>query len=92
MENTVFMCVMNCASYLRDEFRRLPDQHRLAPDHFVQLAALDELHAEVARAVALADFVNRNNARMIETGGSFRFLPKTLHVRFARPLTKANHF
>ena len=67
------------------KFRRLPDRHRRAPDYFVKLAAFDELHAEVARAIALADFVNRNNAWMFETGGSFRLQPKALQVRFRWP-------
>ena len=63
----------------------LPNRHRLAPDYFVQLAAFDELHAEVALAIALADLVNGNNAWMFEAGGSFRFSAKALQVRFASP-------
>ena len=92
MKNPVLMRVMNGASYLCDQFRRLPDRHRLAPDYFVKLAAFDEFHAEVAGAIALAHLVDGNDARMIETGGSFGFPAKTFQVRFARPLTKANDF
>ena len=36
-----------------------------SPDYFVELAAFDEFHAEVALTVALAHFVNRDNAWMI---------------------------
>ena len=74
------------------KFRRLPDRHRRAPDDFVELATFDELHAEVARAIALADFVDWNDARMIEAGGGFCFEAKAFQVRFARPLAKANDF
>ena len=48
MENSMFMRVMNNACDLRDEFHRAPNRHRLAPDHFIQLPAFDEFHAEVA--------------------------------------------
>ena len=64
MQNAVFMSIMDCARQLRDEFHRTTDRHWLAPDHFVKLAALDEFHAEVAGAIALADFVNGNDAWM----------------------------
>ena len=48
------------------------------PDYFVKLAPLDELHAEVALAILLADLVNWNNAWMFQAGGSFRFPAETL--------------
>src|SRR6266566_5829139 len=92
MENAVLMRVMHSACDLRDQFHRLPDRHRGSPDYFVKLSALDELHAEVARAIALADFVDGNDARMIEAGRSLGFTAKTFQVRFASPLTKANYF
>ena len=92
MHNPVLMRVMHSPSHLRDKFRRVPDRHRLAPDYFIELAAFDEFHAEIARAIALTHFIDRNDARMIEAGGSFRFPAKALQVRFAGPLTKANDF
>src|SRR5438552_14886350 len=92
MQNSVFMRVMHGARYLCDEFHRLPHRNRRALDDVVELPAFDELHAEVARAITLAHFVDRDNARMIETGGSFGFPAETLQMRFARPLTKANDF
>ncbi len=64
----------------------------VAPNHFVKLTAFDELHAEVARAIALADFVDWNDTGMLQTGCGFGFKAKALQVRFARPLTKANDF
>jgi hypothetical protein len=92
MKNAVLVRVMDRACDLRDEFHRATDWHRLAPDHVVKLAALDEVHAEVAVAVALADFVNWDNAWMVEAGGRFRFETKTLQVRFRGPLAQADHF
>ena len=85
MQNAVLMRVMNRAGHLGDQFRRVPDRHRRAPDDFVKLAAFDEFHAEVARAIALADFVDGNDAWMLEAGGSFGFATKTLQVRFRSP-------
>src|ERR1044071_5206850 len=92
LENPEFVCVMDRAGRLRDQLRRLPDRHRRASDNFVKLTAFDELHAEIAGPVALAHFVNWNDARLFETGGSFSLPAKALHVRFAGPLTKANDF
>ena len=62
MQNTVFMCVMDGAGNLCDEFHRLSDGHRCVFNHLVKLTAFDELHAEVALAIALTNFVNRNDA------------------------------
>ena len=70
----------------------LPDRYRLAPDYFVKLAAFDEFHAEVAGAIALADFVNGNDAWMVEAGGSFCFATKTLQMRFGGPGAQADYF
>ena len=92
MQNAVLVRVMNSARHFRNEFRRAPDRHRLAPGDFIKLAAFDELHAEVARAIALADFVNRNDAGMIQTGGGFGFAAKALQMRFGGPMSKANDF
>ena len=56
----------------------LPDRHRLAPDYFIKLAALNEVHAEVAVTIALADLVDWDNAGMLESGGCFRFATEAL--------------
>ena len=76
---------------LRDQFRCLPNRSRLALDHFVKLASFDELHAEITGAIALAHFIDGNDARVIETGSGFGFAAKALQVRLARPLTKGNY-
>jgi hypothetical protein len=51
-----------------------------------------KLHAEITGTIALADLVDGNDTRMIQTGSSLSFTTKALHVGFARPLTKANDF
>src|SRR5207247_10781922 len=61
-------------------------------DDLIKLSAFDELHAEVARAVAFAYFVDRNDARMIEAGGGQGFAAKAFQIRFARPMNEANDF
>src|SRR5205807_8734117 len=92
MQNAVRMRVMNCSAYLCDQFRRMPDRHRRAADHFVKLASLDELHAEIAGAISLTHLVDRDDAWMIEARGGFRFPAKALQVCFGRPLTKTDDF
>ena len=60
-------------------------------EDFVNLTALDELHTEVALTVALADFVNGNDAWMFQARRRFRLTPKALQMRFSGPRTKADH-
>ena len=76
-ENAVFMRIKQCGRAsllvpLRD------GSIRSRADRFVQLAAFHQPHAEVTRAVALADLIDRDNAWMVEAGGSFRFEAKAL--------------
>src|SRR6266516_3692982 len=66
--------------------------HGFASDYFVKLAAFDEFHAEIAGAIALADFVNGNNAWMLEAGGGFCFAAESLKMCFRGPVTEANYF
>src|SRR5437870_6618686 len=54
------------------------------------MAAFDEFHAALAGAIALADFVNGDNAWMLKTGGGFRFTTESLQVRFRGPMTEAD--
>ena len=72
------------------QFRRLPHSHRLACQGCIQLPTFDELHAEVTRTVALPDFVDRSNARMMQARRRLRFQPKPSDVRFCRPMTEAD--
>src|SRR5215468_10395122 len=91
MQNAVFMREMHSARDFGDQFRRLSDRNRCPLDHFVKLSAFDELHAEIARALLLADFVDRDDARMIEAGGSFGLPAKPSQVHLARKLAEANY-
>ena len=90
MQNAVLMCVMNGASHLCDEFYRLSDWNRRIFNYFVELTAFDKLHTEVALAIALAHFVDGDDAWMIEARSGFSFKSEALEVRFGRPLAETN--
>src|SRR5439155_6091594 len=70
----------------------LPDRHRGSPDNFVKLAAFDKLHAEVALAVPLADFVDRNGTGMLQPGCGFGLETETFEVCFGGPLAQSDDF
>ena len=84
--------VMDSARHFGDYFRCLPHGHRRTAYHFIQLAAFDELHAEVAGTITLAHFVDGNDARVIKTRRGSGFPAKTLQVRSAGPLSKPKNF
>src|SRR4029077_7682035 len=89
---TVLVCVMHGARHLGNQFRRLANRHRRAPDYFVELTAFNELHAEVALAIALAHFVDGNDAWMLKVGSGL-FLPsEALQLRFGDSGTAADYF
>src|SRR5438128_7311780 len=92
MKDAVFMRVMHGSRHLCHKFRRLPDRHRCTSDCFVELTAFDEFHAEITAAITLAHLVDGDDPWMVQPRGSFCFQTKTLDVRFARPLAKANDF
>ena len=92
VQDAVFMRIMTCACQLRDQFRCVADRDRRALCHLIELSAVDELHAEVARTLAFAHFVNGNDAWMIEVRGRFGFPAKPFHVRRRGPWAKANDF
>ena len=57
-----------------------------------QVAALDELHAEVRLAVVDADLVDRHDAGVVEAGGGLRLQAEALHVVSGSELTGEDHF
>ena len=65
MQNAVFMCVVHSARDFNDELCRLPHRYRTATDYFVETISFDEPHAEVVSAVALTDFVDRDDPWVI---------------------------
>jgi hypothetical protein len=65
MQDAVFMCVVNSASDFRDELCRLSGRYRPATGDLVEMISFDEPHAEVVRPLALADFVYRDDPRVI---------------------------
>ena len=78
MQNSVLVRVMHGAGDLRDQFRGLADRHRRAFYDLVKLSAFHELHAEVAGAVALADFVDWNDPGMLQLRCRFGLQTKAL--------------
>jgi hypothetical protein len=92
VQDAVFMRVMHGARQLRDEFRCTASRYRSAFCHFIELPAVDEFHAEVARTLAFAHIVNRNNAWMIQVGCRLGFPTKAFEMRLGGPLPKANDF
>jgi hypothetical protein len=61
-------------------------------NYFVQLAAFDELHAEIASTIRLAYLVDGHDARMIEAGRGFGFKAKAFEVRWCGPMPKPYDF
>jgi hypothetical protein len=92
MNDSMLVRVVDSARHFGHYFRRLPHRHWRTAYHFIKLAALDELHAEVAGAVTLAHFVDGNDARVIEARGGCRFPAKALQVRSTGPLTNPKNF
>ena len=91
MQDVVFVGVLHRACELNNQFHCGPDRHRLTIEDRIELAAFDQAHAEVASAIALADFINRNDAGMVQSGGRFRFATELFHVRFRGPMTQRDH-
>jgi hypothetical protein len=56
------------------------------------LAAFDKFHAEVTGTIALTDFVDWNNAGMLEAGRGLCFAAEALQMRFRGPVTEADNF
>ncbi len=79
MDDAVLMGVRHC---LRNPFQvsgGASGGQRLISDHFRQRAAWDQVHRKVLLTFVLADIVDSDNIRMLETGGGDRFGSKTLH-------------
>src|SRR5205823_3702807 len=56
-----------------------------------QAGALDQLHAEILLALMLADFVNRNDVRMIQLGHGLGLGLEAAKGRCVRQLTSVNY-
>src|SRR6266498_4812213 len=91
MQNSVFVRVLHRVRQLHDQFHCGADRHWFTFEDRIELSAFDQAHAEVASAIAFADFVNRNDAGMVQSGGRFRFATESFHVRFRRPMTQRDH-
>jgi hypothetical protein len=65
MQDAVLMRIVHRPRQFGDQFSCVTDRHRFALRDGIELAALHQTHAEVTGAVALSDFVNRDDIRMI---------------------------
>src|SRR5258708_14956117 len=92
MKAAVLMRSAAGAGQLGHQYRCVTEQHRFALRDGIELAALHQSHAEVTGTVALSDFVNRDDARMVQASGGFGFETKALHVCFCCPVSETNHF
>src|SRR5215831_16193792 len=92
MKNAMFMRIVDATRQSSQEFDRAPNGKLLLPNDFIELAALEQIHAEIAVTIVLANFVDRNDRRMIEPGRGFRFATKPAQMALGRPTRDANHF
>src|SRR6266568_7617565 len=92
MENAALMRVVNGASQGRHQLRQVSCVHRHAAQVLPQIGSLDQLHAQEALVVQCAEFVDRNNVRVIEFCGGFCFDLETLDGPSRGQMAVANHF
>jgi hypothetical protein len=86
------MRVVHSACHFRNEFHRAPDRHGFAPDHFIELAAFNKLHAEITLAIKLAYLIDGNDSWVLEASRSFGLAAESFQVRFGGPRTQAKQF
>src|SRR6476661_7615528 len=91
MQNAVLMRVVNRARDFGNEFHGAPDRHWFALEDRIELFALDQSHAEVASAVAFANFIDRNNPWMVQACSGLRLASKAFQVRCGGPRTQADY-
>src|SRR6476661_7539783 len=82
MQNAVPVRVVHGTRQLCNQFHGATDWYRLTLSYLVELAAFDEVHAEVATTVALTDFMNRNYEWVVQARRCFGFESKPLQMRF----------
>src|SRR5215467_7128369 len=92
MQDAVLVRVMHGAGQLHNQVHCPADRYWLALDHFIQLAAFNEVHAEIALAIAFADLKDGNDSWVLEAGGSFGLAAETLQMRFGGPKTQSKQF
>ena len=69
----------------------LPLPHFLTRDSSRQAAAVDQLYGKVILALVRADFVDRDDVRVVEVGGGLSLGLETLLLGCAREFPGANH-
>src|SRR4030095_7609509 len=90
MQGVMLVRVVHRASQFDDQFHCGSDRHWLTLEDCIEWSAHHQHHAEVTSAITLADFINWNDAWMVQSGGRFRFASESFHVRFRRPMTEGD--
>jgi hypothetical protein len=69
-----------CARDLRSHIENFAELYRRVPHALAQRLAVNELHGDEVRPVALTNLMDGRNVGMIERSRSFRFLNETAHA------------
>ncbi len=91
MQNPALVGVMDGPGDGRHQPRGRAQVARVTLDVRGQIAAVDELHAEIVLALVFADLVDWHDVGMVEVGGGFGFEAKTLEVGGRGQTPGANH-
>jgi hypothetical protein len=93
VKNPSLVCELNRAADLEKQLRRSPGRGTSLWIVYLpgERASLNESHAEEVLALALTDFIDRNDVRMIELGYRFRLGPEALYLHLARELPAQDH-
>ena len=86
MQNAALMGVMDGATDRYQQLSGLAWRHGPAAKRLVQSSTLHQLHAIEAKAVALAYFEHRHNARVVQPGRRLRFNAEPLQPLGGRDL------
>src|SRR5438128_2077909 len=90
MQDAALMSMLNCMRELCGYFRRVAPRHWLMIDYLIKSFAINQVHAEIARAARFSYFVNWNNTGMIQASGGFGLEAKPLDVCFRSPPAKTD--
>ncbi len=94
MDDAALVCVVHRTGRVRHQSRRrpVPLAARGFPaavgERLREIAAVDQLHAEVVLSLVLADLVDRYQPGMAHLGGCVRLVPEALHVARRRQLAR----
>ena len=91
MNNSVLMRVLDRIRDFANQFRSLARKQRTAFDFLRKTLTLDITHRKIMLTVNIANFVDWDDRRMLESSGCFRFALKTPDVLSRCQLPLKNH-